>query len=38
MFTGIVTDIGTVLKAEQRGDLRLQIACGYDMATVDLGA
>lgn len=38
MFTGIITDIGTIRKAEQRGDLRLEIACGYDMATVDLGA
>ena len=38
MFTGIVTDIGTVRSAEQRGDLRLTIACGYDMASVDLGA
>ena len=38
MFTGIVTDVGTVRSAEQRGDLRLTIACGYDMATVDLGA
>jgi riboflavin synthase len=38
MFTGIVTDIGTVRSAEQRGDLRLTIACGYDMATVGLGA
>ena len=38
MFTGIVTDVGTVRSAEQRGDLRLAIACGYDMATVDLGA
>ena len=38
MFTGIVTDVGTVRKAEQRGDLRLEIACGYDMATVELGA
>ena len=38
MFTGIVTDVGSVRKAEQRGDLRLEIACGYDMATVDLGA
>ena len=38
MFTGIVTDIGTVRKAEQRGDLRLEIATGYDLATVDLGA
>jgi riboflavin synthase len=38
MFTGIVTDVGTVRSAEQRGDLRLTIACGYDMATVGLGA
>jgi riboflavin synthase len=38
MFTGIVTDIGTVTKAEQRGDLRLTIRCGYDMSTVDMGA
>jgi len=37
MFTGIVTDVGTVRSAEQRGDLRLQITCGYDVATVDLG-
>lgn len=38
MFTGIVTNIGTVAKAEQRSDLRLTIRCGYNMATVDLGA
>lgn len=38
MFTGIVTDVGTVRKAEQRGDLRLAIATGYDMGTVELGA
>ncbi len=38
MFTGIVTDVGTVRSAEQRGDLRLQIATGYDLETVDLGA
>ena len=38
MFTGIVTDIGTVRSAEQRGDLRLRIATGYDLASVDLGA
>ncbi|HET7709971.1 MAG TPA: riboflavin synthase [Sphingomicrobium sp.] len=38
MFTGIVTDVGTVTKAEQRGDLRLTIRCGYDLATVDIGA
>ncbi len=38
MFTGIVTDVGTVRKAERRGDLRLEIACGYGMGSVDLGA
>ena len=38
MFTGIVTDVGTVRSAEQRGDLRLAIGTGYDLDTVDLGA
>ena len=38
MFTGLVTDIGEVRSAEQRGDRRLTIACGYDMADVALGA
>jgi riboflavin synthase len=38
MFTGIVTDVGSVREAEQRGDLRLTIATGYDMDTVDLGS
>jgi riboflavin synthase len=38
MFTGIVTDIGTVKTAEQRGDLRLVISTGYDTATIELGA
>ena len=38
MFTGIVTDVGTVRSAEQRGDLRLIISTGYDMDTVELGA
>lgn len=38
MFTGIITDIGTVRSVDQRGDLRLVIGCGYDMAGVALGA
>ena len=38
MFTGIVTDVGTVLSAEQRGDLRVRIGTAYDLSTVDLGA
>jgi len=38
MFTGIVTDIGTVLALEQRGDLRARIGTGYDTAGIDIGA
>ena len=38
MFTGIVTDVGEVVSAEQRGDLRLRVRTAYDLATVDLGA
>ena len=38
MFTGIITDVGTVRSAEQRGDLRLAINTTYDPATIDLGA
>lgn len=38
MFTGIITDIGTIQRAEQRGDLRLVIECGYDMNNVAIGA
>jgi riboflavin synthase len=38
MFTGIVTDVGTVRRVEQRGDLRLVIETGYGMDTVELGA
>ena len=38
MFTGIITDIGTIRSVEQRGDLRIEIATGYDVTTVDMGA
>jgi riboflavin synthase len=38
MFTGIITDIGTISRIERRGDLRVRIDCGYDMETVALGA
>jgi riboflavin synthase len=38
MFTGIITDVGRIEAVEARGDLRARIACGYDMAGVDLGA
>ncbi|HEX7875351.1 MAG TPA: riboflavin synthase [Sphingobium sp.] len=38
MFTGIITDIGAIRSAEQRGDLRLVIGCAYDMEGVAIGA
>lgn len=38
MFTGIITDIGTVGTVEMRGDMRARINCHYDMAGVDMGA
>ena len=38
MFTGIVTDVGTVIAAEQGGDLRLRVRTGFDPATIALGA
>ncbi|AJA11109.1 riboflavin synthase subunit alpha [Sphingopyxis fribergensis] len=38
MFTGIITDIGTVRSREDRGDTRLVIDTAYDTATIDLGA
>ncbi len=38
MFTGIITDIGTIRSTEQRGDLRLVIGCAYAMDSVAIGA
>lgn len=38
MFTGIVTDIGTIAQLDQQGDLRARIKTAYDTATIDLGA
>ena len=38
MFTGIITDIGTVTDLEQRGDLRARIGTGYDTRSIDIGA
>ena len=38
MFTGIVTAIGTITKSEERGDLRVRVACPYDPATIAIGA
>ncbi|MBY6056653.1 riboflavin synthase [Leisingera daeponensis] len=38
MFTGIITDVGTIAELEQQGDLRARIKTGYDTATIDMGA
>ena len=38
MFTGIITDIGTIMAVEARGDMRARIGCGYDMEGVAIGA
>ena len=38
MFTGIVTAIGTIANVEERGDLRLRIACPLDPADIAIGA
>jgi riboflavin synthase len=38
MFTGIVTDIGQVLKVDQRGDLHARIATAWDAPGIDIGA
>ena len=38
MFTGIITDIGTVIDLDQQGDLRARIQTGYDTGTIDMGA
>jgi riboflavin synthase len=38
MFTGIITDIGTITALEQHGDLRARIRTSYDTARIDMGA
>ncbi|WP_298493977.1 riboflavin synthase [uncultured Maritimibacter sp.] len=38
MFTGIITDIGTLAKVEKSGDLRARITTGYDTEGIELGA
>ncbi|MFV0514124.1 MAG: riboflavin synthase [Jhaorihella sp.] len=38
MFTGIITDIGTVTAIERDGDTRARIATGYDTGRIEIGA
>lgn len=39
MFTGIISDVGEVVRAEREGDLlRLAVSCAYPAASIDVGA
>jgi riboflavin synthase len=38
VFTGIITDIGTVRAVSKAGDTRFEIRTAYDLSTVDMGA
>ena len=38
MFTGIITDIGKIIRLTRAGDTRFDIATAYDPADIDLGA
>lgn len=37
MFTGLITDIGSIVEARQEGELTLVIRCAYDMQNLALG-
>lgn len=38
MFTGIISDIGTVLNVQRNGDLEFTIGCNYNITDITLGA
>ncbi|WP_158964636.1 riboflavin synthase [Chachezhania sediminis] len=38
MFTGIITDVGTVTELTRSGDLRARIKTAYDTTRIDMGA
>lgn len=39
MFTGLVTDIGTIRKAEERNGLkRFEVECAYPASSIEMGA
>lgn len=38
MFTGIITDVGTVAGVEQRGDTRFTIRTSYPTQSIEIGA
>ena len=38
MFTGIITDVGTIAELKQAGDLKARINTSYDVDNIDIGA
>ena len=38
MFTGIITDVGSILQLEDRGDLRVRLSCSSLPESIDSGA
>lgn len=38
MFTGIITDVGSIAALQQDGDLRARITTAYDTSRIDMGA
>jgi riboflavin synthase len=38
MFTGIITDIGTISSVEERGDMRVTVQTAYDTTGIAIGA
>lgn len=38
MFTGLITDVGTIRGVAKAGDTRFEIETAYDLSTVELGA
>lgn len=38
MFTGIITDVGTLVQSWANGDLHLKIGTSYDSSSIDIGA
>jgi riboflavin synthase len=38
MFTGIITDVGSIRQIEKRGDTHIAITTHYDVGAIDIGA
>jgi len=38
MFTGIITDVGTIASLEKKGDTKIKITTAFDTENIDIGA